>query len=65
MLLHPSIRFLHGRGGFKEVICLDEDVVDELVVDEAGDPERIVSVDTSELVDDLDVSTGKMTLPYA
>ena len=45
------------------MICLDEDVVDELVVDEAGDPERIVTVDTSELVDDLDVSTGEDDTP--
>ena len=47
------------------MICLDEDVVDELVVDEAGDPERIVSVDTSELVMIWMSVLGKMTLPYA
>ena len=45
------------------MICLDEDVVDELVVDEAREPGRMVSVDTSELVDDLDVGTGEDDTP--
>jgi hypothetical protein len=46
MLLHPSILFLHGRGGLREVICFeDDDVVDALVVNEGWDPEIVLCVD--------------------
>ena len=46
--MHPSILFLHGRGVFKEVICLEDDV---LAVGEVSEQEGVVSVDIFELVD--------------
>ena len=56
MFLHPSILFLHGRGVFKEVVCLkDEDEVEVLLEGEVMEPEREVDVDIFELVDVKDV----------